>query len=88
MGASLYIGWAASVLLLLGGALLCCPRLPCLILQPHSADYSAPTVRSPSSSRLGRTLFFLLTFLLSYLLSFFLYAFLLVFLFFLGGTTV
>uniref|UniRef100_A0A8C0XW35 Claudin n=2 Tax=Castor canadensis TaxID=51338 RepID=A0A8C0XW35_CASCN len=51
MGASLYIGWAASVLLLLGGALLCCPRLPCLILQPHSADYSAPTVRSPSSSR-------------------------------------
>jgi claudin len=43
MGASLYIGWVAAVLLLLGGALLCCTRLLCLILQPHSADYSAPT---------------------------------------------
>ncbi|XP_048225221.1 claudin-4 [Perognathus longimembris pacificus] len=40
MGASLYIGWAASGLLLLGGALLCCscpPRQD----KPYSAKYSA-----------------------------------------------
>ncbi|KAM4820747.1 claudin-4 [Thomomys bottae] len=40
MGAALYIGWAASGLLLLGGALLCCscpPRQD----KPYSAKYSA-----------------------------------------------
>jgi claudin len=74
MGTSLYIGWAASVLLLLGGALLCCPRLPCLIHQPHSDDYSAPTVRSSSSSGLGKTLSLFLSHFFSFSLSFFLFS--------------
>lgn len=40
MGASLYIGWAASGLLLLGGALLCC-NCPPRADKPYSAKYSA-----------------------------------------------
>uniref|UniRef100_A0A8C7EL45 Claudin n=1 Tax=Neovison vison TaxID=452646 RepID=A0A8C7EL45_NEOVI len=40
MGASLYIGWAASGLLLLGGALLCC-NCPPRTDKPYSAKYSA-----------------------------------------------
>lgn len=40
MGASLYIGWAASGLLLLGGALLCC-NCPPRNDKPYSAKYSA-----------------------------------------------
>ncbi|XP_040829719.1 claudin-4 [Ochotona curzoniae] len=40
MGASLYIGWAASGLLLLGGALLCC-NCPPRAEKPYSAKYSA-----------------------------------------------
>ncbi|XP_058893261.1 claudin-4 [Kogia breviceps] len=40
MGASLYIGWAASGLLMLGGALLCC-NCPPRTDKPYSARYSA-----------------------------------------------
>ncbi|XP_059934528.1 claudin-4 [Mesoplodon densirostris] len=40
MGASLYIGWAASGLLMLGGALLCC-NCPPRTDKPYSAKYSA-----------------------------------------------
>lgn len=40
MGAALYIGWAASGLLLLGGALLCC-NCPPRADKPYSAKYSA-----------------------------------------------
>ncbi|XP_038615442.1 claudin-4 [Tachyglossus aculeatus] len=40
MGASLYIGWAAAGLLLLGGALLCC-NCPPRRDKPYSAKYSA-----------------------------------------------
>ncbi|XP_015393568.2 claudin-4 [Panthera tigris] len=40
MGASLYVGWAASGLLLLGGALLCC-SCPPRTDKPYSAKYSA-----------------------------------------------
>lgn len=40
MGAALYIGWAASGLLLLGGALLCC-NCPPRADKPFSAKYSA-----------------------------------------------
>uniref|UniRef100_A0A8C0WTA5 Claudin n=1 Tax=Castor canadensis TaxID=51338 RepID=A0A8C0WTA5_CASCN len=41
MGTSLYIGWAASGLLLLGGSLLCCTWVPHPTHQPYSAKYSA-----------------------------------------------
>ncbi|OBS57798.1 hypothetical protein A6R68_11071 [Neotoma lepida] len=41
MGASLYIGWAASGLLLLGGSLLCCNCPPRSNDKPYSAKYSA-----------------------------------------------
>ncbi|XP_052610726.1 claudin-4 [Peromyscus californicus insignis] len=41
MGASLYIGWAASGLLLLGGGLLCCNCPPRSNEKPYSAKYSA-----------------------------------------------
>lgn len=41
MGASLYIGWAASGMLLLGGALLCCNCPPRAQDKPYSAKYSA-----------------------------------------------
>ncbi|XP_052024591.1 claudin-4 [Apodemus sylvaticus] len=41
MGASLYIGWAASGLLLLGGGLLCCSCPPRSNDKPYSAKYSA-----------------------------------------------
>ncbi|KAM6156720.1 claudin-4 [Erethizon dorsatum] len=47
MGASLYIGWAASGLLLLGGALLCC-NCPPRSDKPYSAKYSA--ARSAATS--------------------------------------
>ncbi|XP_005396820.1 PREDICTED: claudin-4 [Chinchilla lanigera] len=47
MGASLYIGWAASGLLLLGGALLCC-SCPPRSDKPYSAKYSA--ARSAATS--------------------------------------
>lgn len=40
MGASLYVGWAASGLLILGGALLCC-NCPPRTDKPYSAKYSA-----------------------------------------------
>ncbi|XP_008053939.1 claudin-4 [Carlito syrichta] len=40
MGASLYVGWAASGLLLLGGGLLCC-NCPPRTDKPYSAKYSA-----------------------------------------------
>ncbi|ELW61353.1 claudin-4 [Tupaia chinensis] len=40
MGAALYVGWAASGLLLLGGALLCC-NCPPRTDKPYSAKYSA-----------------------------------------------
>ncbi|XP_001510834.2 claudin-4 [Ornithorhynchus anatinus] len=40
MGASLYIGWAAAGLLLLGGGLLCC-NCPPRRDKPYSAKYSA-----------------------------------------------
>ncbi|KAF0874786.1 claudin-4 [Crocuta crocuta] len=40
MGASLYVGWASSGLLLLGGALLCC-NCPPRTDKPYSAKYSA-----------------------------------------------
>ncbi|KAG8509854.1 Claudin-4 [Galemys pyrenaicus] len=39
MGAALYIGWAASGLLLLGGALLCC-NCPPRTDKPYSAKYT------------------------------------------------
>lgn len=41
MGASLYIGWAASGLLCLGGGLLCCSCPPRSNDKPYSAKYSA-----------------------------------------------
>lgn len=41
MGASLYIGWAASGLLSLGGGLLCCSCPPRSNDKPYSAKYSA-----------------------------------------------
>ncbi|GAB1290261.1 Claudin-4 [Apodemus speciosus] len=41
MGASLYVGWAASGLLLLGGGLLCCSCPPRSNDKPYSAKYSA-----------------------------------------------
>ncbi|KAL1768910.1 claudin-4 [Sigmodon hispidus] len=41
MGSSLYIGWAASGLLLLGGGLLCCNCPPRSNDKPYSAKYSA-----------------------------------------------
>ncbi|XP_017388900.1 claudin-4 [Cebus imitator] len=47
MGASLYIGWAASGLLLLGGGLLCC-NCPPRTDKPYSAKYSA--ARSAATS--------------------------------------
>lgn len=47
MGASLYIGWAASGLLLLGGALLCC-NCPPRSEKPYSAKYTA--ARSAATS--------------------------------------
>ncbi|XP_003642430.3 claudin-4 [Gallus gallus] len=40
LGSSLYVGWAASALLLLGGALLCC-SCPPRGEKPYSAKYSA-----------------------------------------------
>ncbi|CAM5105021.1 claudin-4 [Trachemys scripta elegans] len=40
LGASLYIGWAASALLLIGGALLCC-SCPPRNEKPYSAKYTA-----------------------------------------------
>lgn len=40
LGASLYIGWASSALLLLGGALLCC-NCPPKNEKPYSAKYTA-----------------------------------------------
>lgn len=52
MGAALYLGWGASALLLLGGALICCP---CAQregrLSPFPVKYSAP--RRPVSSANG-----------------------------------
>nr|BAG54000.1 unnamed protein product [Homo sapiens] len=47
MGASLYVGWAASGLLLLGGGLLCC-NCPPRTDKPYSAKYSA--ARSAAAS--------------------------------------
>ncbi|XP_023411812.1 claudin-4 [Loxodonta africana] len=47
MGAALYIGWAASGLLLLGGGLLCC-TCPPRTEKPYSAKYS--TARSVPAS--------------------------------------
>ncbi|KAM5228462.1 claudin-4 [Ctenodactylus gundi] len=47
MGASLYIGWAAAGLQLLGGALLCC-TCPPRADKPYSAKYSA--ARSAATS--------------------------------------
>ncbi|XP_049760760.1 claudin-4 [Elephas maximus indicus] len=47
MGAALYIGWAASGLLLLGGGLLCC-NCPPRTEKPYSAKYS--TARSVPAS--------------------------------------
>lgn len=40
LGASLYIGWASSALLLLGGTLLCC-NCPPKNEKPYSAKYTA-----------------------------------------------
>mgnify|MGYP002507538103 CR=1 FL=1 len=40
MGASLYVGWAAAGLMMLGGALLCC-NCPPRTDKPYSAKYSA-----------------------------------------------
>lgn len=40
LGASLYIGWAAAALLILGGALLCC-NCPPKDDKPYTAKYSA-----------------------------------------------
>ncbi|NP_001089583.1 claudin 4 L homeolog [Xenopus laevis] len=40
LGASLYIGWAAAALLLLGGAMLCC-NCPPRDQKPYSAKYTA-----------------------------------------------
>lgn len=40
IGASLYVGWAAAGLMLLGGALLCC-NCPPRADKPYSAKYSA-----------------------------------------------
>lgn len=53
MGAALYIGWAASALLLLGGALICCS---CAQKEHGSAfpvKYSAPAPRRPTSTANG-----------------------------------
>ena len=49
MGASLYVGWAASGLLLLGGALLCC-NCPPRADKPYSAKYSAAARSAPASN--------------------------------------
>lgn len=49
MGASLYVGWAASGLLLLGGALLCC-NCPPRTDKPYSAKYSAAARSAPASN--------------------------------------
>ncbi|KAE8622426.1 hypothetical protein XENTR_v10005239 [Xenopus tropicalis] len=40
LGASLYIGWAAAALLMLGGAMLCC-NCPPRDQKPYSAKYTA-----------------------------------------------
>uniref|UniRef100_K7EWY9 Claudin n=1 Tax=Pelodiscus sinensis TaxID=13735 RepID=K7EWY9_PELSI len=40
LGASLYIGWAGSALLLIGGSLLCC-SCPPKSEKPYSANYTA-----------------------------------------------
>ncbi|XP_006004857.1 claudin-9-like [Latimeria chalumnae] len=48
LGASLYIGWAASALLLLGGALLCCSCPPQEKRYPARPGYSAPRSTAPS----------------------------------------
>lgn len=40
IGASLYVGWAAAGLMMLGGALLCC-NCPPRTEKPYSAKYSA-----------------------------------------------
>ncbi|XP_053551149.1 claudin-4 [Bombina bombina] len=47
LGASLYIGWAGSALLLLGGGLLCC-SCPKRQDHPYSARYTAPTSQGRS----------------------------------------
>ena len=45
LGASLYLGWAASALLLLGGGLLCCTCPPPQIERPQGQrlGYSIPS---------------------------------------------
>lgn len=54
MGAALYLGWAASALLILGGALICCP---CAqrdqSLSPFPVKYSAPRRPVPSTTANG-----------------------------------
>ncbi|XP_074120170.1 LOW QUALITY PROTEIN: claudin-4 [Sminthopsis crassicaudata] len=53
MGASLYIGWAASgLLLLLGGALLCC-NCPPRSEKPYSAKYTAARSAPHQQLRVG-----------------------------------
>ncbi|XP_069838518.1 claudin-4-like [Dendropsophus ebraccatus] len=47
LGASLYIGWAASALMLLGGALLCC-SCPKKTEVPYTARYTAATSQARS----------------------------------------
>lgn len=46
LGASLFIGWAAAGLLLLGGALFCC-QCPKNEYQGYSAKYTAPRSNAP-----------------------------------------
>ncbi|XP_043574606.1 claudin-4-like [Chiloscyllium plagiosum] len=49
LGASLYIGWGTSGLLILGGALLCC-TCPPKDENSYSAKYSAPRSTAPSKN--------------------------------------
>ncbi|MBN3308297.1 CLD4 protein, partial [Amia calva] len=51
LGASLYIGWGASLLLILGGGLLCSSCPPREEKRPvYSVNYSAPRTATPTKS--------------------------------------
>ena len=50
MGSALYVGWAASALQLLGGALLCCSCPPRDNYAPTKIVYSAPRSTGPVTS--------------------------------------
>uniref|UniRef100_A0A8C4X9Z6 Claudin b n=1 Tax=Erpetoichthys calabaricus TaxID=27687 RepID=A0A8C4X9Z6_ERPCA len=53
LGASLYIGWAAAAVLILGGGMLCC-SCPPRDEKPYSAKYSAARSAAPSKDYISQ----------------------------------